>query len=699
MRMPIKSGEVSMGNRAIAFASLIAFQFIFLICSVSKAANPTTAACGTAGGYEAVSYKLDYVGLKFDSTGVECVEGFDDNTAIANCKKKYPNGNFRVINPGNPQYTEELSFAANGKSGSLSKNALGFYLCYPGNKNDKKAMCQRLKSNPSESDYNNSLSPTDKNFVNFEWIPSGSDGDCKCSFPNDKNKSATFNCSQTKPVNPESVAGSGEDFKKKCEEKLAGTYSVDGPSCFCKEGTKIIGSVNVYEDIKCENKANPTTKTPDADKPSQKMVECINKWKKISENCNSSAAKANVRCDPVNQDNPEVDNAMKIPGQIASTFAQANAGKGMASECLKAGIISNSTDIAMKTMKESCDEESKICNDNCGEEKPKEFYNECKQLLADESKIQGDDEGDGNANQKYLAANQDEINKNFINGTPICKVDAKKKSGLFNDLLNGLAKSLRAGAICSCQMAASIAGQSAVGCSSIPPVDVCKENPSLEICKQGYGIIDICSIGSKDYSYDGCKCQGDPKAPGCSAFVSARPNNSGFAGPDAKMPSAGGAGIGPATGGGSGNGGPLGLNLSSPKEDDASNGAKANAAGPGYLGGAPGGGAGGGGGGSGGGGDGGPGEGAKEADGGSGNSGGIFGQAKSFMGNLFGGGKSNAVGGKATANKIDTDKFKPKGSRGVAGNSAFGSKNMDIWLMMNNRYDNEANQNTFISAP
>lgn len=483
--------------------------------------------------------------------------------------------------------------------------------------------------------------------------------------------------------NCDEVDGMVPDGKGSCMCDSSKNFVDSGKNaCVCKDDYEKKAGV-------CEKKTDTARKTPTTPAPegvSPEMARCVTEWKEKASKCESSGGEAKKRCDQSNTDNKEVKEAAAIPSQIAGQFVNAKSGSGMVSECIRAGAIAGTSKIAMDQMATSCESEYKTCTKTCyadGIQAQTAMYNECSKFFG-----APDETGEGNANQKHYMSNEGAIVKTFADGAKTCHQDAAQNKGILNDVLNGLASALLAGQQCACQLTTANTST----CTHLPTSEECAANPALAGCP-AVTAIDICTSGSPNYSALGCKCQTNNTLEGCAGFVAANPGLNGFAGSDVSTSKGGStAGIGSPSSGGAGIGG-LG-DLSGQKTPDAALAAKPTGGVPSFGGGSGGGGGGGGGSAPGGGGE--PAAAAHDGDEKTG-LGGIFGQAKSMVGSLLGGGGSNkpggALGGK---NAPDMNRFKPNGFRGVASDT-FGGKNMEIWHMINERYD--YNDSTFLTSP
>ena len=606
---------------------------------------------------------LDFVGISFSQRlgGGKCttMSGITSDAAAA---KAGCAGYF--INPDNPQY------GGNGGRSSGSKD----YFCIQGANFDKRTMCQEGIALHNQKDSRNQL-----DYV-FQPQPGQRDADCLCKPKGSSANSAKLkynDCAQTFPAVAADECGTGainsgtgcvcdtqagyEDFEKGCRKKPVAT-----------EPNKPV---------------NPNEVTP-------ALRECADNKAKESLQCGTSATAANKKCDEDDKSNKEVNSAIAMPGQIAAQFISSKQGSGMQTECMKAGAIGQGTKGLMSTLKQSCDEELGICDKECDlNTKVKEYIDTCFALAIKPSEGAAS-EGESTPDMDYYHNKLNEVRKNIGEGIPICKHDAVKKKDKLNDLLLGLANVINAGMTCACQVAATAVGASSSSCSSLPSAEQCAANQALPGCV-ALEVLDKCTMGSPAYNAKGCSCSQNPKEQGCSEYARANPGNNGFAGAGIKNPASSGM-FGPTDGaGGTGSGGGDKIDLSSKPDDAAPNAKAGGSAGPGFLGGSQGA--------SGGGASAPAGAGeqaaAKEEGEEAKGVGGLWGQAKSAVGSLFGTGSAKTNPEKSLNGKLnpDLDKFRPKGLRGLAGGNMLGGKNMDIWKMLHSSY--EESEPTFIPTP
>lgn len=519
--------------------------------------------------------------------------------------------------------------------GDLNSNNLNYYFCIQSSESfNKRAMCTEMqKSHPDLS-------------IVFEQKQGSADGNCLCS--------------------------------------LAGSKSMQQGNCTAADLAKLSAEAAAKEQQKPAEAAKAAT---NPNEPTANMLACMKKWDGIADVCQADSNSAKTSCDERDDSNDEVAKAQSTISKTANSFIKSNQGGGAITQCLTAGAIASTSKNVMGSMKNTCDDNYTACKVSCdvdAEAARSKMENDCKQYFS-ENKPAG---GGESANEKYYAEHQAAIASKFVEGAKVCYQDATESRDALDKALAGLGDAAMAGLKCSCQFAAGLAGITSGSCASLPTAEQCLANPGLAGCAAVMAL-DICTQGSANYSAQGCACQTNPRGVGCADYVATAGGLSGFAGADIGTPSS--SGTGSFAAGASGSGGGLGdIDISGNRASDLASGNKT----PGALAGFAGGGGGGGGGGlgatptS-------PGEGNAAAAGDGEGSGltGAFGALKSMAGSLFGN-KNNST---ATSGRVgpDMSRFLPKGNRAVA--SEFGGKNMEIWHMMNNVYDDSAS--TFRSGP
>lgn len=423
---------------------------------------------------------------------------------------------------------------------------------------------------------------------------------------------------------------------------------------------------------------------------------CIDKYSRLADKCRSEAEKAVHSCDQKNNDNKGNNSTYQtvggVTGMMGQMYQMKNAGAGMQAECFRAGAIANTAQAAVGEMKETCEMDYSSCNSACksdtpGKTKYDEFRDECS-AKANRSitQMQSDPTAAGQQFQRAGA----EIKSVFDEGTKSCTEKAKNNKDLMSGLLNGIGQALQGSLRCVCQT--STAGGD---CNAIPTPQDCSAIPQPAGC-DGYQAMDLCTPGSPTYNAKTCGCMQNPATPGCSGSSQ---NISSFAGP----PLAGGVAQGVASSPNFGSGagaratdlGSLGGGSNDVDSSDAGlTMGKGGAPGPSGSGGA-----------------------GSSSGGATGNGAiadkppevpeekgltGMFNQAKSYMANMLGGkSKANGASPNGALGKPDMSKFRPL--RGLAGNrSGMGSRNMDIWKMMNSCTSGDtckSNENNYITTP
>ena len=665
-----------MGNRT----SLdLLFFCLFLTATTSWGAT-------TWDKFDCSTQRVSYLGHDVLGGGKKiCVtrkgDLIEDGEAKSFCAKS---GFSRFLNLANPDYAkadsaaDDTAVADNGKQGKM-------YLCFNGGVR-KYEICRQVAQEPK----NKSLK--------MQWQADGPNGHgyCKC----DKGKGPENCDSADAPVAAESPKSGNCDSSENLTDYVPVAGQPARPTwCQCKEGFRPEGGQkSPSEDL---NHCVPDAKQAVADEEiSPELKTCLDNWVDKSQQCKDKAEAATSRCNSEeakdlaaakNSANSEV----RAAGTIADFYQQAavakNAGKqNGVSSCLRAGLGANAVKSTMSGMKEDCDQKVQECTDLCSEDKQSEFTAQCSALL---NKVSADTENNSPEKIKknidyYNEQSKTILQTNLIAGNKMCTDKTSPTSAVslksnFDNFLTGIGKALQSAAMCACNVAASAVGTSGSSCSNIPTAAECAANPSLAGCS-AYSALDACTMGSPNYNANVCACQNNPAGLTCKTATAAGTN--GFAGADVKTASGAGTSFGPngsGSGLNSGGAGDFSLGSNSAGDIAAIKPQSLTGAGAGGLGGGGGGGVGappGSGGGD-------PNAGGAEGDGR--NSGGVFGQVKSFVSSMFGGSPKGGVGTApgAPAVKYDLDKYRPKGLRGVAGGSEVGLKNTDIWRTIFNRYD------------
>lgn len=438
-----------------------------------------------------------------------------------------------------------------------------------------------------------------------------------------------------------------------------------------------------------------------AAQPSPQLVQCLDNWKQRAKDCDDAAKAANNNCDGDKSQDEGVKAAKELMGVAEKKTVADNAGKGAKELCAGMGILTSSIIAGLDLFKKTCDQDFSDCSAKC------EVVNESTQgpVIFNDCVGHVRTDGAGNRNEADMTLMSNtigQVNTASTNSRKICKVDAGKKQADLGKLFSGLDKSAQNAKICECKLSSSSTGNCTADVIPTPtdclPGGRLAGSPACSVfainCTdpvQRQTDACACAIGS-----DKCKPGQPPVNPNGSVFGADLKNNNGSG---VSQFGAAGAGAGAGAGKGLGSGG---FNLGLPKKPVeianapgvSAGGAAGVVAGGGSSGGSFGGSAGGLGSRE-------PGEGLAGEDEGR-SIGGAYGQAKSFFSGLLGKGKDDKNADKnknknGDNKKDDLDKFRPKGPiRGVAGSTGFGSKHMDIWKMMNIRYNDKAS--TFIQT-
>lgn len=600
---------------------------------------------------------LEFVGQHFEGSAslpVYCIPANTDGDAMRLCGNDDRGGGYTAVNPGNPQYiTPNL-----GNGNNRTENTLGYYYCVPKRLNSKAAMCRDAQREGYE----------------FEWQSaqsgSGRDGDCMCRRTNVPNSAWSLECADEDTAPAETAATPTPPDTPDEPAQAAATTSGDNTR-------------------------------------SNAFVSCVQSAAASALRCKNNAEVARRICDSQNNQSTsgQVGDAL---GAVGSVYAQANANSGTQANCFKAGLIANGARMALNPTSESCQESIEGCS-VCGEDKYDEFRQQCLTILQQtQNKTIEQLMVEAPNSPEVTAWNENEstIRNNYSEGLSICQAGRDNQNKL-NQLLTGLGNALQQSLVCACQTSSSALGTTAVpgtpqqaqnsNCATaIPNPDDCATNPSLPNCNL-YGSMNVCTPGA-GYDAAACNCQMNPRSAGCPGATTGD-GVSNFAGAGLNAKPGDTVSFGALAGGG-GRGGSS-VDLSTPDDPAALNfgGAGDNKGGRERLpmvSGAGGGSAAGGGGGTGAA----PEEGVAAAP--SSGLGGLMNQLKTGYARLMGG--KATTNGNIRVNKKpgaggDLSKFRP---RGLASSSGVGSKNMDIWRMMNMCVQGDTckrNVNNYITAP
>ncbi len=648
--------------------------------------------------------ELDYVGMKFDGEAL-CVYAPNAGKAVATCALY---GYQRIINPANPQYTQDPPAGAN-----ISTNPDNYYYCVRNlPANIKYEAC--INSAPKISDY---LSKNAN--ILFTWErTSPKDGNCRCGSKDEPK--VLKDCYQEIAEFPSLCQEMGLS-EAKWEELTEDQQCSAFPTCKCADGRSFLS--NIAKDKCAEEKIRVSAVVPpppiagEVPPPSPIVVEaptpiptptaveveltsCIDSWENQAKECEKKADKAAISCKAVDKklakENKDTAGAIDAASNMHTNM---KAGSGAQQQCFLASLAANVAKDSLSAITDSCKSDRKSCSNACSQETLANLQKSCQDKISPEE-VMGPHLPSAVAaraaqialNQNYFDTNEKEIKEIYADGQEVCSAEAGKGELKLSELLSSVGKSLHSSVMCMCQLSSSGPNVSDE-CKSIPSPNDCNLIPSGPGCGV-YGSLDVCTPG---VAYDAklCNCQLNPKTAGCPGHLSGGLTT--FAGTQINSKGAADSGGGNIIAGGpKSSGGDMDVPIGS---DEAGSDLKYQGpvgdAGAGPSGGSPGGM---GGGPS----SGGPAEAqavAPEEKG----IGGLFNQAKSIMSNAFGLKKSPptnpSIKDAKKSSAIDANKFRPM--RGVASKSGFGTKNQDIWIMMNKCIIAETcrnNNNSFLDS-
>lgn len=623
------SGASSFGSGSTSSINLPA-----TISAVMSLANPQSSCNSVPVPISA----LDYVGMRLDlnSSGqprsVYCVQANNDTQAHSACGGD--TGGYSPINPGNPQYgiTDE------GDSNNTRRtNSAGYYFC--------------VSKAPDENIKQEICSAANMPGFRFRWVQIGGaasrDGNCECreeSAP-DVDSSYSMNCS-ARDLNRTAVA-----------------------------------AANAQADSAAQP-VNPVAPTPDN---IQTFQACVDRYKQNAQDCKNNADQANRICDPSNvrvEGSGSAGQVAGAAGSLASVYTQLNSGSGSQASCFNAGLLANAARITAQQSNEQCTTGISACHSQCTENQYDNFRTECAQKLG----MTPDQLSAATTAQAQTYRTESaNIQQLFQQGHDVCENQAAPKSNNLNNMLSGVGNALQGSLRCACQLSSSATVASATttsgatqsGCnpSNIPNVKDCAANPALSGC-QVYTELSVCTPGST-YNAALCRCQTNPSAGGCAdvpttGTLASMAGSAIKAGATASVDGFTSPNLGSATA-------PQNLDLSGEDSAGASLDATAKAGAAGsrqpYVGGGDGGAGGGG-------------TVAANAEGGAaaadkdGIIGGLMNAIKTGARALgFGKDKGNGTYGSSDSGALGRGAFKPRGIAG--GRSGIGSRNMEIWTMMN----------------
>jgi hypothetical protein len=424
------------------------------------------------------------------------------------------------------------------------------------------------------------------------------------------------------------------------------------------------------------------------------IIQCINNEYTNSVACRRRSSEAKQKCRDANEGN-STNNAMgAVLGSAADMNTMMRSGTGAQGNCMQASMMAMGAREALSAMGEKCDADVNSCKESCKEDSYDRFVERC---FANNGTSVESIRNRGSEDPVLVAFREKDptIRENYDVGARVCFRELRGAQSDYSSLVSGLGNSLQASLQCACQTS-SAAGPN---CQAVPNINNCDTNPSLAGCDV-YGPLGACVPGSVGYDAKSCSCLQNPAAAGCSGAGTTTPASL-FGGNLRVAPASGGSFAGGgagATGAGGGRAGNLDLGgsaetVQSNLSGDGANGAGGKSAGGAYGGSVSGGGAG-------------NGNATEEAVAAGAppesGLGGLFNQAKNAVMGALGRGsnRTTRATAKGAVNEVNMKKFKPL--RGIATSEGMGSRNMDIWKMVNMCANGEtcaSNRNNYMMAP
>ena len=438
--------------------------------------------------------------------------------------------------------------------------------------------------------------------------------------------------------------------KCKNEEEIRPVKQL-GPTCVCDSPSETVEG-------KCMD-ANSAASSPSTPPPAAAgTYACLADLKTQVGKCKTDGVDAVQKCDTDNTDtNKYYGYAQQAIGAGAAYAMNKGKEANSAEQCRQAGMLKTATWGALNLLKEDCSGARETCQTVCkpAKEALANYETSCKDEINKET-----DPTKQAALKTKIKEAAEKLMPDLSKGEGNCETKSSKNQDALMQAMKDAAAGAQAAAQCECQLTA---GQT--DCAAIQDPDYCSTHP---------GDINCPVTVDSTIPYEPPMGSGGPAVAGAGPAQLAAP----FSPITANSPNFKGAG------GGLGN-----LDLGSdPAAPMASEKTAGGAESP--FGAAAGGGAGGGGSTPNGGGDG-P-QGVAEAEARSG-IGGLFNALKTAAAGALGLGGKNSGDGKNFSDKnkngklIDPNAWRPLGDRGIAG--GFGTKNMDIFKMVQTRYGDQ----------
>lgn len=262
-----------------------------------------------------------------------------------------------------------------------------------------------------------------------------------------------------------------------------------------------------------------TTQPADAQNTTpQSFSECINEAKNQASLCTSRSDDTSRRCNVTSssaQNSNTLNATSGMAGSLANAYVGANAGTGSQSSCFNAGLLSNATRITAEMTNDSCKSSVESCQSICTESAYDDYRVKCASLVTlpngqafTPEALESNSSGAFATQSQQFRDMSTEIQPKFADGRTKCQTQGSDKLGSLDQMLGGVGSALQGSLRCACQLAS--------GCSTqnIPLAQDCVSNPSLAGC-QVYSEMSVCTPGAT-YNAALCRCQTNPSAGGCS---------------------------------------------------------------------------------------------------------------------------------------------------------------------------------------
>ena len=613
--------------------------------------------------------QLSYSGHRFNPLNARCFRASTDLEA-----KKNTYG-VRYINPANPEYIGAEA------GGVVDLNPKGYYIAIDKSSNPTKSeMCTDpnvgnvLSDVPNAANLiKNTLSPVFREYTRTDGTQ---DGECYCR----------QNRTLANP-NGELLPCSGTAFSDALQAAVDTVSLATRPT---QVDPPVV--VNTNTGGRANLAAGPSPAPAVVQQQSQSRVTaCINAAVANANSCRTLANTAKTDCDRAKEENGTNNMLGGVVGAGAQMNTMMRTGTGAQGNCMRGSMIAMATTVMLQKMGETCEPKVNTCKSSCKPDSYDKFLDEC--LAANGTSANAlTDSTNTTPEADLFRRSNEQIMSGFDRADRICN---RELAGLMSDtekLMNGLGNSMQSSLQCACQTS-NAAG---ANCEAVPNINNCNTNPSLQGCEM-YSTLGACVPGAVGYDAKTCNCLENPAATGCGTAGSTTPATL-FGGGLRGGPAAGSAfATGGATGAG-GSGRASNLDLGGASEAVQSNLTAASGTGVTTSGGSSYGGTTSGGGGNG---SASPEEVAAGAPTETGLSG-LFNQAKNAVMGALGRGGSNRsrAAGKGAAAEVNMKKFKPL--RGLANTDGMGTRNMDIWKMVNMCANGEtcaSNRNNYMMAP